>query len=348
VSVRALEEETTAFTKRRNVARLQAGTESSRAWLPLEIYPVSAGVKGGLAGSIAMAVLAVLYGVLSGTSVWYPINLLAAGFIPDAVHTTTTSGMAAFHLRLLLIAIPIHLIASVLVGLLYGAVLPMLPRRPILLGGLSRDVLVRAAAQRAEHHQSAAEQTDRLVLVRAVTDRIRPGRRLVVSRQERIRTWQAAPLAVRMGVSGSFFGNDNGPRQKPKRIPTPLWTRILQKLQRTMAKTEEGSRHSCGGALIVVAMAALVSACTLSARQSPADGDVLDVLYRANCADATERMAREAQRAVWSIRCFSRSPMRPRYGVSRRAAFRGPPCRLSPRQPAALSPMRRSTRSCSE
>jgi cytochrome c oxidase cbb3-type subunit 3 len=39
--------------------------------------------------------------------------------------------------------------------------------------------------------------------------------------------------------------------------------------------------------LIVVAMAALVSACTLSARQPPADGDVLDVLdvpYRANCA----------------------------------------------------------------
>jgi mono/diheme cytochrome c family protein len=39
-----------------------------------------------------------------------------------------------------------------------------------------------------------------------------------------------------------------------------------------------------GRALIVVVMAALVSACTLSARQPAADGDVLDVLYRANCA----------------------------------------------------------------
>ena len=35
----------------------------------------------------------------------------------------------------LLIAIPIHLIFSLVVGVLYGAMLPMLPRRPILLGG---------------------------------------------------------------------------------------------------------------------------------------------------------------------------------------------------------------------
>src|SRR5207248_11633098 len=68
------------------------------------------------------------------TSIWYPINLLAAGFFPNAAHLTTR-GIAAFHLRALLIAIPIHLITSLLVGLLYGAMLPMLARRPILLGG---------------------------------------------------------------------------------------------------------------------------------------------------------------------------------------------------------------------
>ena len=34
-----------------------------RAWLPIRIYPISAGVKGGLAGGVAMAVLAVIYGV---------------------------------------------------------------------------------------------------------------------------------------------------------------------------------------------------------------------------------------------------------------------------------------------
>jgi hypothetical protein len=34
------------------------------------------------------------------------------------------------------LAVVLHLVTSVLVGLLYGAMLPMFPRRPILLGGV--------------------------------------------------------------------------------------------------------------------------------------------------------------------------------------------------------------------
>jgi hypothetical protein len=119
---------------RREVAHAVIGEEVKRAWLPLEIHPISAGIKGGLAGSVAMAALAMLYGILSQNSIWYPINLLAAGFLP-ASRTETTAQLAAFQLDVLLIAIPIHLITSLLVGLLYGAMLPILPRRPILLGG---------------------------------------------------------------------------------------------------------------------------------------------------------------------------------------------------------------------
>ena len=122
-------------TERRVVDRLAIAPEQVRAWLPVHTYPISAGVKGGLAGSVAMAFLAMLYGVLSHTSIWYPINLLAAGFFPAAV-TATTSEIAAFHLRVFLIAVPIHLITSLVVGLLYGATLPMMPRRPILMGGV--------------------------------------------------------------------------------------------------------------------------------------------------------------------------------------------------------------------
>jgi hypothetical protein len=55
-----------------------------RARLPLEVYPISAGVKGGLVGSVVMAVLAILYGLIVQHSVWYPINLLAAGFFQQA------------------------------------------------------------------------------------------------------------------------------------------------------------------------------------------------------------------------------------------------------------------------
>jgi hypothetical protein len=103
-------------TARPGVVRMAAG-ELQRAYLPLEIYPVTAGIKGGLAGSVAMALVAMLYGLLSGNGIWYPINLLAAGFLP-ANMTDTTAKIAALSLSVFLIAIPIHLITSLLVGLL--------------------------------------------------------------------------------------------------------------------------------------------------------------------------------------------------------------------------------------
>src|SRR5262249_5562491 len=116
-------------TTRRDVARLQVASQPKRAWLPLETYPVSAGVKGGLAGSVVMAGLAMLYGLISGNGIWYPVNLLVAGFFPGAVHATTAQ-IAEFRLSALVIAIIIHLLTSSMVGLLYGAMLPMFPRRP--------------------------------------------------------------------------------------------------------------------------------------------------------------------------------------------------------------------------
>src|SRR5271163_3812152 len=82
-----------------------------------------------------MAVLACLYGVLKQRSIWYPINLLAAAVYSQSLNFGTTS-LNAFHSGSFLLALGIHLVTSLLVGLLYGAILPMFPRRPILLGGL--------------------------------------------------------------------------------------------------------------------------------------------------------------------------------------------------------------------
>src|ERR1700730_86405 len=109
-----------------------------RTRLPLEIYPISAGVKGGLAGSVAMAVLAVLYGIVTGHGIWYPINLLSAGFFPAR---TTIAQIAAFHWDGLIVATVVHLLCSLLLGLLYGVALAMFPRNPILLGGVIAPVL---------------------------------------------------------------------------------------------------------------------------------------------------------------------------------------------------------------
>src|SRR3989449_5813117 len=130
--VRVRPELPASVTSRRKVAHFPIPGELPRAWLPLEVYPISAGIKGGLAGSVAMAILAVLYGVLSQRSIWYPINLLAAGFFPAAV-TETTAQFDTFHLRAFLIAVPNNLVTSLLVGLLYGTILQMLPRLPGLI-----------------------------------------------------------------------------------------------------------------------------------------------------------------------------------------------------------------------
>src|ERR1700678_3055141 len=67
-------------TERRVVDRVLILPDQFRAWLPVRTYSIWAGVKGGLAGSIAMAILACAYGVLKTGSIWYPISLLRLAF----------------------------------------------------------------------------------------------------------------------------------------------------------------------------------------------------------------------------------------------------------------------------
>jgi hypothetical protein len=202
-------------TTRPEVDRIEIAPNVKRAWLPIEIYPISAGIKGGLAGSVAMALLAMTYGLVSRTSIWYPINLLVAGFFPAAVNASTAR-LAAFNLNALLIAIPLHLIMSSMVGLLYGAMLPMLPRNPILLGGFVAPVMWSGLIygvlgivnpvlnQRISWFWFVLSQLG-FGLVAGV----------VVSRQERVRTGQVIPFAVRAGIEepGLRDGRDEGGSQ---------------------------------------------------------------------------------------------------------------------------------------
>lgn len=136
----AIREDIAITTERRVVERFPIAEDQQRAWLPVQTYPVSAGVKGGLAGSVAMAVVACAYGVLKIGSIWYPINLLAAVIHAQSLKLVP-NGLNSFHADSFAIAFGLHALVSTLVGLLYGAMLPMFPKRPIILGGLIAPVL---------------------------------------------------------------------------------------------------------------------------------------------------------------------------------------------------------------
>ena len=138
--VQIVPEDIRLTTDRRVVERIPVLADQMRAWLPVRTYPISAGVKGGLTGSMAMAVLACAYGVLKAGSIWYPINLLAAVIYRESL-TLGPAQLYSFHADAFAIAFVLHGVVSILVGLLYGAMLPMFPRRPIVLGGLIAPVL---------------------------------------------------------------------------------------------------------------------------------------------------------------------------------------------------------------
>jgi hypothetical protein len=140
VAVPVVPEDIVIATERHVVERVPVAADQLRVWLPVHTYPMSAGLKGGLAGSVAMALLACLYGVLKAGSIWYPINLLAATVYAQSLRLGPAQ-LYSFHADSFALAVLLHGIVSVLVGVLYGAMLPMFARRPIVLGGLIAPVL---------------------------------------------------------------------------------------------------------------------------------------------------------------------------------------------------------------
>ena len=193
-------EEILISTQRRLVQRFPLAEDQARAWLPVETYPISAGVKGGMAGSVAMAVLACAYGLFKTGSIWYPINLLSGG-ISDVALSWSPAEMNSFHAVTFALAVLLHVSVSLLVGLLYGAMLPMFARHPIWLGGLIApvlwsgllysilDILDPLLQQRIDWYWFIASQIAFGVVAG-----------LVVLRQHRVRTHENMPFALRAGI----------------------------------------------------------------------------------------------------------------------------------------------------
>lgn len=115
-------------TAGRAVQILDMGSVPHRARIPVEVHPYVAGILGGLAGAVVMAVLACVWGVFKYQSIWYPINLLAAAGVPELAEASLDS-LRHFNAAGLIVGSVAHLTLSVLVGLLYVVLLPMLPRK---------------------------------------------------------------------------------------------------------------------------------------------------------------------------------------------------------------------------
>ena len=181
------------------VARIEIN-ETHRAQLPLETFPISSGIKGGILGGIAMVIPAEIYGILRYHSPWYVVNLLGGAGV-GVWSNPSVAEMQRFNLQAFITANIIQGATTLLVGILYGAMLPIWPKRPILLGGIIAPVAWTGLlysilgivnpflAERIDWYSFAASQ----VIFGLVAG-------YVVSRSGRLKRLSQVPLSVRMGV----------------------------------------------------------------------------------------------------------------------------------------------------
>jgi hypothetical protein len=198
------------------VDHLATGVGGHRVRIPVEIHPYSTGLYGGLAGSVAMAVVAMIFGLIAQRSIWYPINLLAAGVLPSLADAPVEQ-LRAFSAAGLIAGSVIHLTISLLVGLLYAISLPMFPRGASWRSGLVTPVLwsglVAATLSLINPTLSARIEWGWFVGSQIVFG-LTAG--LVVARTEKIETMQSWPLTERVGIEapGIDPGKD-GSREDP-------------------------------------------------------------------------------------------------------------------------------------
>lgn len=194
------------------VEHLQMGEAGHRLRLPVEVQPISAGVKGGLVGGAAMAVVACAYGLVVHRSLWYPINLLAAVALPEMARGDMPT-LLAFSGKALGLGFVAHLVVSMLVGVLYAVILPMLPRRHMLWGGLIAPMLWTGllwGLLGVINPTLNARVSWTWFVVSQIAFGLAAG--IVVSRAQPIATMQSLPLRMRAGVHDAGAGQAPGRR----------------------------------------------------------------------------------------------------------------------------------------
>jgi hypothetical protein len=184
----------------RSVEHLAVGVRDHRARIPVEVHPYWSGIYGGAAGAVAMALVALLFGLIAQGSVWYPVNLLAAGILPS-LSSLSIEEIRHFNAAGLIAGLVIHGTVSLLVGILYAVMLPMFPRgatwrsslvTPVLWSGLiaaSLSVINPTLNERIAWGWFVASQ---------IAFGLAAGQ--VVARSAKIQTMQSWPLTERAGI----------------------------------------------------------------------------------------------------------------------------------------------------
>jgi hypothetical protein len=218
--VHAPEESIEIASARTSINRLPV-SPSHRKIIPVETFQFTTGIKGGIAGGLAMIVPATLYSLIKYHSLWYAMNLMAAGgFVSWA--SESNEFLAQFHMQGFLAALGIHVVTSLLVGLLYGAMLPMFPRLPILTAGFLAPILWTGLLASFLNIISPILNS-RIDWYWFVPSQIAFGLvcGFVINLQAKVRTpqFQALPFAVRAGIHASQIEDedDDIPRLDGKR-----------------------------------------------------------------------------------------------------------------------------------
>jgi hypothetical protein len=182
------------------VEHLELGEGKHRMRLPTHVFPLASGLEGGLAGGVVMAAIAELYGLVAQGSLWYPVNLLAAAGLPSLA-TAPLEVLVQFDAWGFGVGALLHLSLSLLMGLLYAVLLPMLPRHPVFFGGVIAPLLWTGLvwAGLGVINPALAARIDWIwFVVSQVGFGVAAG--FVVARRGKIPTLQAAPVAVRAAI----------------------------------------------------------------------------------------------------------------------------------------------------
>ena len=222
VGVPVIHQEIEIVSSRRSIDRLPT-SEMHRKLLPIESFQISTGIKGGIAGGVAMVIPAALFSFLRYHSIWYAANLLAAGGFVSWIGASD-SFLSQFHMQGFLAALVIHGVTSLLVGLLYGAMLPMYPKYPIVTAGFMIPLLFTGILYSTIGVVSPI-LNERIDWFWFVISQVAFGLvcGFVVNLQAKVRTaqFQALPFAVRAGIHAGMIPVTDEPHDSSVKEVSP-------------------------------------------------------------------------------------------------------------------------------